>query len=49
MTAPSAVHLANANKFRHIRHINTMLGPFTPTIATPLELLGGIDVGEGME
>ena len=45
----NCVHLANANKFGHIRRINTMLGLFTPTIATPLELLGGIDAGEGME
>ena len=45
----NCVHLANANKFGHIRRINTMLGLFTPTIATPMELLGGIDAGEGME
>ena len=32
-------HLANANKFEHIRRVNTMLGLFTPTLATPLELL----------
>ncbi len=31
-------HLANANKFNHIRRINTMLGLFV----TPLELLSGI-------
>lgn len=43
------LHLANANKFGHIRRVNTMLGLFTSTIATPLELLGGIDVGEGAE
>jgi predicted nucleic acid-binding protein len=34
-------HLANANKFGHIRRINTMLGLFVPTLVTPLELLGG--------
>jgi hypothetical protein len=45
----NCLHLANANKFGHIRRVNTMLGLFTPTIATPLELLGGIDVGEGTE
>jgi hypothetical protein len=45
----NCLHLANANKFGHIRRVNTMLGLFTPTIVTPLELLGGIDVGEGME
>lgn len=33
-------HLANANKFGHIRRINTMLGLFVPTLVTPLELLG---------
>ncbi len=32
-------HLANANKFEHIRRVNTMLRLFTPTIVTPLELL----------
>jgi hypothetical protein len=32
-------HLANANKFEHIRRVNTMLGLFTPALATPLELL----------
>ncbi|MCK4342741.1 MAG: type II toxin-antitoxin system VapC family toxin [Phycisphaerae bacterium] len=35
-------HLANANKFGHIRRINTLLGLFVPTIVTPLELLGEI-------
>ena len=33
-------HLANANKFGHIRRVNTMLGLFVPTIVTPLELRG---------
>jgi hypothetical protein len=33
-------HLANANKFGHIRRVNTMLGLFMPTLVTPLELLG---------
>jgi len=33
-------HLANANKFGHIRRINTLLGLFVPVIVTPLELLG---------
>ena len=32
-------HLANANKFAHIRRINAMLGLFTPALVTPLELL----------
>jgi predicted nucleic acid-binding protein len=34
-------HLANANKFGHIRRVNTMLGLFVPVLVTPLELLGG--------
>jgi predicted nucleic acid-binding protein len=38
-------HLANANKFGHLRRINTLLGLFVPAIVTPLELLGGIDEG----
>ena len=33
-------HLANANKFGHIRRINTILGLFVPALVTPLELLG---------
>jgi predicted nucleic acid-binding protein len=33
-------HLANANKFDHIRRVNTMLGLFVPALVTPLELLG---------
>ncbi len=33
-------HLANANKFGHIRRINTLLGLFVPDLLTPLELLG---------
>jgi hypothetical protein len=36
-------HLANANKFGHIRRINSMLGLFVPALVTPLELLGGGD------
>ena len=32
-------HLANANKFDHIRRVNTMLGLFTPAMVTPLELM----------
>ncbi len=36
-------HLANANKFGHIRRVNTLLGLFVPAIVTPLELLGEID------
>lgn len=33
-------HLANANKFSHIRRINAMLGLYVPALVTPLELLG---------
>jgi predicted nucleic acid-binding protein len=32
-------HLANANKFAHIRRVNTLLGLFVPALVTPLELL----------
>jgi predicted nucleic acid-binding protein len=33
-------HLANANKFHHIRRVNTLLGLYVPLLVTPLELLG---------
>ncbi len=33
-------HLANANKFEHIRRINAILGLASPSLVTPLELLG---------
>jgi predicted nucleic acid-binding protein len=36
-------HLANANKFGHIRRVNTLLGLYVPALVTPLELLGGMD------
>ena len=32
-------HLANANKWQHIRVINARLGLHTPTIVTPFELV----------
>ena len=32
-------HIANANKFEHIRIINTRLGLFVPALVTPLELI----------
>ncbi|MGH8056623.1 MAG: type II toxin-antitoxin system VapC family toxin [Candidatus Entotheonellia bacterium] len=35
----NAQHLANANKFAHIRRVNVLLGLFTPALVTPLELL----------
>jgi hypothetical protein len=44
----NCLHLANANKFGHIRRVNTMLGLFVPALVTPLELLGGSD-GPGTE
>jgi hypothetical protein len=34
-------HLANANKFGHIRRINVMLGLYIPLLVTPLEMIGG--------
>lgn len=33
-------HLANANKFGHIRRVNALLGLYVPALVTPLELLG---------
>lgn len=32
-------HLANANKFGHIRRVNALLGLYVPLLVTPLELL----------
>ncbi len=32
-------HLANANKFEHIRYMNTVLGLYSPILTTPFELL----------
>ena len=32
-------HLANANKFGHIRLVNSLLSLFTPDLVTPLELM----------
>ena len=37
----NCLHLANANKFGHIRRVNALLGLFVPSLVTPLELLGG--------
>jgi predicted nucleic acid-binding protein len=36
-------HLANANKFGHIRRVNNLLGLYVPVLVTPLELLGEND------
>jgi hypothetical protein len=43
----NCLHLANANKFGHIRRVNTLLGLFAPTLSTPLELLGDRHAGTG--
>ena len=40
-------HLANANKFGHIRRVNALLGLYVPLLVTPLELLGGTEDGKG--
>jgi hypothetical protein len=40
-------HLANANKFGHIRRLNVMLGLYVPTMVTPLELIGADKDEEG--
>ena len=36
-------HLANANKFGHLRRVNNLLGLYVPVLVTPLELLGEND------
>lgn len=36
-------HLANANKFAHIRRVNELLGLFVPSLVTPLQLLEADD------
>ncbi|MBD2778885.1 type II toxin-antitoxin system VapC family toxin [Iningainema tapete] len=40
-------HLANANKFGHIRRVNVMLGLYVPMLVTPLELMGEENDVEG--
>ena len=42
----NCAHLANANKFGHVRRINTMLGLFVPALVTPLEMLGGSNAAD---
>ena len=37
-------HLANANKFGHIRRVNALLGLSVPVLLTPLELIGEVDL-----
>lgn len=39
----NCLHLANANKYGHIRRVNSLLGLYVPVLATPLELLGEYD------
>ena len=39
----NCAHLANANKFAHIKRMNTLLGLYVPALVTPLELLGELD------
>ena len=34
----NCAHLANANKFEHIRHVNNILGLYIPILTTPVEL-----------
>jgi predicted nucleic acid-binding protein len=34
-------HLANANKFQHIKRVNAMLDLYVPMLVTPLELIEG--------
>lgn len=36
-------HLANPNKFKHMRIVNTSLGLYTPEITTPNQLIGVSD------
>ena len=36
-------HIANANKFSHIRRINAILGIYCPSLVTPLELLEALE------
>jgi hypothetical protein len=39
----NCLHLANANKFGHLRRVNGLLGLYVPVLATPLEMLGETD------
>jgi len=45
----NCAHLANANKFEHIRHVNTMLGLHVPMLTTPIELIMEKEEGQPME
>jgi hypothetical protein len=44
----NCLHLANPNKFRHIRKVNQRLGLRTPGIATPLQMLARIHEAQGL-
>lgn len=44
----NCLHLANPNKFRHIRTVNRRLGFQTPVIATPLQMLARMHESEGL-
>ena len=39
-------HLANAAKFEHIRHVNSILGLPVPMMVTPAQLFSGRDTGD---
>ena len=39
----NCAHLANANKFGHIRRVNALLGLPMPWLVTPLELLAAVE------
>ncbi len=39
----NCVHLANANKVRHIQRVNALLGLSSPVLATPLQLMEAPD------
>ena len=45
----NCAHLANANKFENIRHVNTLLGYFVPILTTPFELLNWEEGDSGYE
>lgn len=42
-------HLANANKYAHIRVVNASLGLFVPDVVTPFQLLGDDDGDESTD
>lgn len=42
----NCAHLANANKFEHIRHVNALLGLAVPILTTPVELMSTKLLGE---